>query len=98
MRVCRVGVDHSRHNRRIRKFQGVSSITLFIEDSFNGDETRIYYIGLKGESKKVRLALIAGSALKLSVTEHSLACNAVAPWSGRGSLREPTPSSRPQSG
>lgn len=39
--------------RRIRKFQGVSSITLFVEDNFGGDDSRIYYIGLKGESKKV---------------------------------------------
>lgn len=42
---------------RIRKFQGVSSITLFFQDSYNGDETRIYYIGLKGESKKVWVSL-----------------------------------------
>ncbi|TMW66472.1 hypothetical protein Poli38472_004237 [Pythium oligandrum] len=43
---------------QIRKFQGVSSITLFIEDSFNGDETRIYYIGMKGESKKWRHGVV----------------------------------------
>ncbi|RLN93157.1 hypothetical protein BBJ28_00008434 [Nothophytophthora sp. Chile5] len=43
---------------RVRKFQGVSSITLFVEDSFGGDETRIYYIGLKGESNKWRHGVV----------------------------------------
>jgi hypothetical protein len=38
----------------VRKFQGVSNVTLFIEDSYGGDETKINYIGLKGENKKVR--------------------------------------------
>lgn len=35
-----------------RKFQGVSNITVFIPECFAGDQTRVYYIGLKGESKK----------------------------------------------
>lgn len=38
---------------RIRKFQGVSCITLFVQDNYGGADSRIYYIGLKGESKKV---------------------------------------------
>ena len=37
---------------RLRKFQGLSSLTLFFENSVDGDQTRVYYIGLKGESKK----------------------------------------------
>ncbi|OQR87671.1 hypothetical protein ACHHYP_08173 [Achlya hypogyna] len=37
---------------QLRKFQGISSLTLFFENSVDGDQTRIYYIGLKGESKK----------------------------------------------
>ncbi|POM68157.1 hypothetical protein PHPALM_15716, partial [Phytophthora palmivora] len=43
---------------QVRKFQGVSSVTLFIEDSYGGDETKIYYIGLKGESKKWRHGVV----------------------------------------
>ena len=39
---------------RVRKFQGVSNVTLYIEGSYGENETKIYYIGLKGESKKVR--------------------------------------------
>ncbi|EQC31007.1 hypothetical protein SDRG_11194, partial [Saprolegnia diclina VS20] len=36
----------------LRKFQGISSLSLFFENSVDGDQTRVYYIGLKGESKK----------------------------------------------
>ncbi|KAG2833082.1 hypothetical protein PC129_g4607 [Phytophthora cactorum] len=43
---------------QVRKFQGVSSLTLFIEDSYGGDETKIYYIGLKGENKKWRHGVV----------------------------------------
>ncbi|KAE9001388.1 hypothetical protein PR003_g18736 [Phytophthora rubi] len=43
---------------QVRKFQGVSSVTLFFEDSYGGDETKIYYIGLKGESKKWRHGVV----------------------------------------
>ncbi|KAG7379277.1 PITH domain-containing protein 1 [Phytophthora pseudosyringae] len=43
---------------QVRKFQGVSSVTLFIENSYGGDETKIYYIGLKGESKKWRHGVV----------------------------------------
>ncbi|ETI36124.1 hypothetical protein, variant 1 [Phytophthora nicotianae CJ01A1] len=43
---------------QVRKFQGVSNLTLFIEDSYGGDETKIYYIGLKGENKKWRHGVV----------------------------------------
>ncbi|KAJ0402380.1 hypothetical protein ATCC90586_010011 [Pythium insidiosum] len=42
----------------VRKFQGVSSLTLFVEDSIGGDDTKVYYIGLKGESKKWRHGVV----------------------------------------
>lgn len=28
-------------------------MTLFFQDSYGGEDTKIFYIGLKGESKKV---------------------------------------------
>ncbi|GLD98681.1 hypothetical protein PINS_up007398 [Pythium insidiosum] len=43
---------------QVRKFQGVSSLTIFVEDSTGGDDTKIYYIGLKGESKKWRHGVV----------------------------------------
>ncbi|KAG7396811.1 PITH domain-containing protein 1 [Phytophthora boehmeriae] len=43
---------------QVRKFQGVSNVTLFIQNSHGGDETRVYYIGLKGESKKWRHGVV----------------------------------------
>ncbi|KAI9922509.1 hypothetical protein PsorP6_000427 [Peronosclerospora sorghi] len=41
-----------------RKFQGVNNVTLFIEDSYGGNKTKIYYVGLKGESKKWRHGIV----------------------------------------
>lgn len=35
-----------------RKFQSISTLTLFVSDNFDGDRTRFYYIGLKGENKE----------------------------------------------
>lgn len=43
---------------QLRKFQGVSSLTLFVRDSYGGVETKIYYIGVKGESKKWRHGIV----------------------------------------
>ncbi|CAH0494033.1 unnamed protein product [Peronospora farinosa] len=43
---------------QVRKFQGVCNVTLVFEDSYGGDETKIYYIGLKGESKKWRHGVV----------------------------------------
>ncbi|CAI5740078.1 unnamed protein product [Hyaloperonospora brassicae] len=43
---------------QVRKFQGVSSVTLYIEGSYGENETKIYYIGLKGESKKWRHGVV----------------------------------------
>jgi hypothetical protein len=34
---------------RIHKFQNVSSLTLYIPENFGAPESRIYYLGLKGE-------------------------------------------------
>ncbi|EGD76365.1 hypothetical protein PTSG_11684 [Salpingoeca rosetta] len=41
------------YETRITKFQGLHSLTLFFSDTFGGDTTKIHYIGLKGERKKV---------------------------------------------
>ncbi len=38
---------------QLTKFNGVRSITLFFPRNFGADPTRIYYIGLRGESSKV---------------------------------------------
>ncbi|CAI5708700.1 unnamed protein product [Peronospora destructor] len=43
---------------QVRKFQGVCNVTLVFKDSYGGDETKIYYIGLKGESKKWRHGVV----------------------------------------
>ncbi|CAH0516388.1 unnamed protein product [Peronospora belbahrii] len=43
---------------QVRKFQGVCNVTLFLQDSYGGDETKVYYIGLKGESKKWRHGVV----------------------------------------
>ncbi|KAF0685662.1 Aste57867_22498 [Aphanomyces stellatus] len=48
-------IDYPLH---LRKFQGISSLILFFENSTGGDQTRIYYIGLKGESKKWRHGVV----------------------------------------
>lgn len=87
---------------RIRKFQGVSSLTVFVQDNFGGDDSRIYYIGLKGESKKVNACVYL--ALKRGVMRdltNQLVCGldvTVAPWRRRSRVREPAASRRPQSG
>ncbi|TDH73602.1 hypothetical protein CCR75_008456 [Bremia lactucae] len=43
---------------QMRKFQGVSSLTLFVESNYGGDKTKIYYIGIKGESKQWRHGIV----------------------------------------
>eukprot|EP00055_Hartaetosiga_balthica_P013254 m.67163 g.67163 ORF g.67163 m.67163 type:complete len:224 (-) comp8208_c0_seq1:1584-2255(-) len=41
------------YETRITKFQGVYSLTLFFNENFGGETTKIFYIGLKGECKEV---------------------------------------------
>ncbi|CAK4656749.1 hypothetical protein LEN26_004354 [Aphanomyces euteiches] len=48
-------IDYPLH---LRKFQGISSLIMYFETSMGGDQTRIYYIGLKGESKKWRHGVV----------------------------------------
>ncbi|OQR97835.1 hypothetical protein THRCLA_06842 [Thraustotheca clavata] len=49
---------HIDYPLQLRKFQGISNLSLFFENSVDGDQTRIYYIGLKGESKKWRHGVV----------------------------------------
>jgi hypothetical protein len=39
---------------RIAKFNNVSNITIYIPDNFGAENTRIYYIGLKGDFTPVQ--------------------------------------------
>lgn len=41
-----------------RKFQNVSSITLFFSDNFGGDRTTITYLGFKGNSTEARRGVV----------------------------------------
>ena len=41
-----------------RKFQSVSSVTLFVTDNYDGDWTRFYYIGFKGENKQWKHGIV----------------------------------------
>lgn len=85
---------------RIRKFQGVSSLTIFVQENFGGDNSRIYYIGLKGESKKVRFTMSNRShAIRttlMTLIVSLVPMRVVAPWRRRSGLRKPPTGSRPQ--
>lgn len=48
------------YETRITKFQGLRCITLFFSANFGGETTKIFYIGLTGESKKVYKRIILG--------------------------------------
>eukprot|EP01147_Barroeca_monosierra_P007250 gene7250-7658_t len=67
------------YETRITKFQGLRCITLFFSANFGGETTKIFYIGLTGESKKVNRRTVISIAEvaarpedhKTSIREHT---------------------------
>jgi hypothetical protein len=65
------------YETRIAKFSGLHSLTLYFKANFGGDTTRLFYIGLRGESKSVHrrtLITVAGAQPDLRWTP------VFAPW------------------
>jgi hypothetical protein len=46
----------------IAKFNGLRNLNLYFPENFGGDTTKIYYIGLRGESKAVNRRTIISIA------------------------------------
>ncbi|EPZ31107.1 DUF1000-domain-containing protein [Rozella allomycis CSF55] len=56
---------------KVSKFSNVQTLTLFFEDNFGGEKTRIYFIGFKGEYTPMkREAVVAIYEAKPMLSDH----------------------------
>eukprot|EP00053_Salpingoeca_punica_P009048 m.80848 g.80848 ORF g.80848 m.80848 type:complete len:227 (-) comp14860_c6_seq2:777-1457(-) len=60
-----------RYEAKLSQFQGIHSLTLFFPDNFGAEQTKIHYIGLRGEfTKVVRDTIITVAEFAANPADH----------------------------